>query len=216
MTSKCIIFYFTLFSFIFNCAPAIAQNLQKFEVDKFIFEAIEIGEGNYGAVLVHGAAVNPDYFFGKYSNQFGQQLASQGLRVIGIKWNHPDSAYGIKSIGAAINYLKSQGVQKVSLVGHSRGGELIANFYRQNHGVTSIDSIIQIDSVDDQALIQPEIRKLFVYSKNSSFSRWQPGAFQKSTEPKEQIIVPGSDHNVAKILDRQPDLMESIIKFLLK
>jgi len=216
VSSKYRFLCFSLIALMLHCSHVSAQNLQRIEVDKFPLEAIEIGEGKHGVVLVHGAAVNADYFFGKYSSQFGQKLVSKGFRVIGIKWNHPDSAFGMKSIEAAINRLKSQGVEKISLIGHSRGGELIANFYRQNSNAINIDSIIQIDSVDDQALTQPTVKKLFIYSKNSSYSRWQPSAFQKSVDPKEQIIVPGSDHNVAKIIERQSDLLDLIAIYLLK
>lgn len=197
-------------------AHVSAQNVQKFEIDQFALEAIEIGEGKHAVVLVHGAAVDADYFFGKYSKQFGQQLVAKGFRVIGIKWTHPDSFYGMKSIEAAIKLMNSRGVEKVSLIGHSRGGELIANFHRQHGNSTRIDSIIQLDSVDDQPLTQPGVKKLFIYSRNSHYSRWQPGAFQQSAEPKEQIVVPGSDHNVAKIMERQTDLLDSIATFLLK
>jgi pimeloyl-ACP methyl ester carboxylesterase len=216
LQSKFRLLCFSLIGLLLHCAPVSAQNLQRIEIDKFPLEAIEIGEGKYGVVLVHGAAVNADYFFGKYSSQFGQQLVSKGFRVIGIKWNHPDSVYGMKSIEAAINRLKLQGVEKISLIGHSRGGELIANFYRQNSNVANIDSVIQIDSVDDQALTQSDVKKLFIYSKNSSYSRWQPSAFQKSADPKEKIVIPGSDHNVAKIIERQPDLLDLIAAYLLK
>jgi len=124
--------------------------------------------------------------------------------------------FGMKSIDAAIKRLTSQGVERISLVGHSRGGELIANYYRQNSSTIDINTLIQIDSVDDQPFTQTKVKKLFVYSKNSSYARWQPNAFQKSVEPKEQIVVPGSDHNVAKIMDRQSNLLDSIIAFLMK
>jgi len=68
---KLLLFAIVIASVMLHGISINAQTIQRFEIDKFSLEAIEIGDGKHGVVLVHGAAVSADYFFGKYTKQFG-------------------------------------------------------------------------------------------------------------------------------------------------
>jgi len=175
--------------------------------------AITMGEGEHAVIALHGAGGNDRrFFFGENGGQMGQSLAQAGFRVIAVTWSGEPGG-GFNEVAAAVAHAKETGAKKVSLMGHSRGGELAANYARQQPDAT-FDTVIQFSSVDDKGLPLAQTKKLFAYNKYDKWAKWQGDAFDKSAEIKKKIELGGSGHPVKALIGEKADLAQDVIGLL--
>lgn len=194
---------------------ASAQVETDLKVGDNTVSAMTMGEGEHVVIALHGAGGNDRrFFFIEKGGQMGQVLAQAGFRVIAPTWAG-QAGMGFSEVTTAIAYAKETGAKKISLMGHSRGGELAANYAKQQPDGT-FDTVIQFSSVDDQGLPMTQTKKLFAYNKYDQWAKWQGAAFDKSTEPKQQIQLGGSGHPVSALISEKPDLVQDVVGILKK
>lgn len=194
---------------------AHAQIESDLKVGDEIVPVITMGEGSHVVIALHGAGGNDrHFFFIDRGGQLGQELAKAGFRVIAPTWPG-QTGMGYKEVAAAIAYAKDTGAKKISLMGHSRGGELAANYAKQQPDGT-FDTVIQLSSIDDQGLPITKTKKLFAFNKYDKWPRWQRSAYEKSAEPKQIIELGGSGHPVSALISEKPDFVNDVIGILRK
>lgn len=174
-----------------------------------------MGEGDHAVIALHGAGGNDRrFFFGGNGAQMGQALAKAGFRVIAPTWSG-QAGGGFNEVAAAIAHARGTGAKKISLMGHSRGGELVANYARAQDDGT-FDTVIQFGSVDDKGLSLAKTKKLFAFNKYDKWANWQPKAYENSAEPKQMIALGGSGHPVSALVGEKADLADDVIALLKK
>jgi pimeloyl-ACP methyl ester carboxylesterase len=177
--------------------------------------AMTMGEGEHVVIALHGGGGNDrKFFFGSNGGEMGQKLAAAGFRVIAPTWSG-QAGGGFNEVTAVIAHARTTGAKKISLMGHSRGGELAANYSRKQDDGT-FDTVIQFGSVDDQGLPLTKTKKLFAFNKYDKFANWQPKAFENSAEPKQMMAFGGSGHPVSALIKEQPTLPEDVVGLLKK
>jgi pimeloyl-ACP methyl ester carboxylesterase len=177
--------------------------------------AMTMGEGEHVVIALHGGGGNDRrFFFGGNGGEMGQKLAAAGFRVIAPTWSG-QAGGGFNEVSTVVAHARETGAKKISLMGHSRGGELAANYSRRQEDGT-FDTVIQFGSVDDQGLPMTKTKKLFAFNKYDKFANWQPKAFENSVEPKQIIALGGSGHPVSALLKEQPSLPEDVVGLLKK
>lgn len=194
---------------------AWAQVESDIKVDDATVGIISMGEGDHVVIALHGAGGNTrNFFFGDNGAQFGQGLAKAGFRVIAPTWSG-QAGGGFPEVAAVIKHARQTGAKKISMMGHSRGGELAANYARKQEDGT-FDTIVQFASVDDQGLSQTKTKKVFAFNKHDRWANWQPAAFDKSAEPKLMIALGGSGHPVSALVKEKPTLLDDVVATLKK
>ena len=194
---------------------AVAQVEMDIKTGDNIVSAMTMGEGEHAVIALHGAGGNTrKFFFEEKGAQFAQGLAKAGFRVIAVTWSG-ETGGGFGEVNAAIEYAKAKGAKKISLMGHSRGGELVANYARRQPDGT-FDTVVQFSSVDDQGLSLTKTKKLFAFNKYDRWANWQPSAFEKSAEPKQMIALGGSGHPVSALVSEQASLLNDVVATLKK
>ena len=194
---------------------ALAQAETDIKVGDSTLSAMTMGEGEHVVIALHGAGGNDRrFFFGDNGGKLGQVLAGAGFRVIAPTWSGQGGS-GFNEVNIAMAHAKETGAKKISLMGHSRGGELAANYSKQQPDGT-FDTVIQLGSVDDGGLSMTQTKKLFAYNKYDKWARWQGGAFDKSAEPKQKIELGGSGHPVSALISEKSDYAQDDISILKK
>lgn len=194
---------------------AIAQVEADLKVGDNTFSVMTMGQGEHVVIALHGAGGNDrQFFFIDRGGKLGQELAKAGFRVIAPTWSGQTGS-GYSEVAAAIAHAKETGAKKISLMGHSRGGELAANYSKREPDGT-FDTVIQLASVDDQGLPMTKTKKLFAFNKYDQWPKWQPGAFEKSAEPKQMIQLGGSGHPVSALIAEKADFVQDVVGILKK
>jgi pimeloyl-ACP methyl ester carboxylesterase len=203
----------TLLASVLTCTNAQVESDLK--VGDSTVAAITMGDGDHAVIALHGAGGNDRrFFFIDRGGQLGQELSKAGFRVIAPTW--PGQAgMGFGEVATAIAYAKSTGAKKISLMGHSRGGELAANYAKQQPDGT-FNTVIQLASVDDQGLPMAQTKKLFAFNKYDKWPQWQRSAYEKSAEPKQIIELGGSGHPVSALISEKADFAQDVIGILRK
>ncbi len=189
---------------IASCAVA-----QEFDIKQndAVVGALSYGKGDHVVIALHGRR-NPLTFL----KENGDEIAKGGFRVISISWSGQSGA-GFNEIGAAVKYAREQGAKQISLLGHSAGAELVANYARaQPDG--EFDTVILFSSVDDKGIALTKTKKLFIFNKYDSIARWAPTGADKSAEPKQVVALGGSGHQVGDLVSKKADLMQDVIAAL--
>ena len=196
-------------------ANAFAQVETDIKNGEGIVSAVTMGEGDHVVIALHGYGRNRQLFFtGPAGAQLGQELAKAGFRVIAPSWSGQLGS-GFSEVVASIAHARATGAKKISLMGHSRGGGLAASFARQQPDGT-FDTVIQLASVDDQALTMTKTKKLFAFNKYDKWPAFQGTAFEKSAQPKQIIEVGGSGHGVDALITEKPDFVQNVLMVLRK
>jgi pimeloyl-ACP methyl ester carboxylesterase len=180
------------------------------------------GTGDPGVVLAHGARFNKDSW-GKQA----EVLVKAGFRVLAIDFrgygqsrggdkSAPGSGEKYQDVLAAVRYLRENGATSVSVIGASMGGGAAATALMHARP-GEIDRLVLLANVP---VAEPERltgQKLFVTSRGDGLAAKVREQFEKAPEPKELLILDGSDH--AQFLfetDQGERLMTKILNFLSK
>ena len=175
--------------------------------------AFLMGEGDHVVIALHGGSgTNRGFFFSPCGGQMGRKLANAGFRVIAVTWPGRTGT-GFIEVGTAIAHARETGARKISLMGHSRGGELAADYARAEVDGT-FDTVIEFSSVNDKGLPMTKTKKLFAFNKNDPHARWQPTAFEKSADPKQKIELGGGGHCVGQLIVEKADLVRDVVRLL--
>lgn len=194
---------------------AVAQVETDIKSGERVVSAMTAGQGDHVVIALHGGSgTDRRFFFSDMGGQMGQKLARAGFRVIAINWAG-QAGGGFHEVGVAIAYAKETGAQRISLMGHSRGGELAANYARQQDD-GAFDTVIQLASVDDQGLPMTKTKKLFAFNKYDKHPMFQAAAYEKSAEPKRLIELGGSGHAVSALIKEKPDFVRDVVMLLRK
>jgi pimeloyl-ACP methyl ester carboxylesterase len=198
---------------VLSGGSALAQVETDIKRGDKVVSALIMGEGDHAVIALHGGGgTDRSFFFLGKGGQMGRKLANAGFRVIAVNWSGREGG-GFSEVDAAIAHARETGATKISLMGHSRGGELAANYARrQADGV--LDTVIQFSSADDQGLPMAKTKKLFAFNKHDPVAAWQAAAFDKSAEPKQKIELAGSGHAVGELIKEKPDLVRYVVGIL--
>ncbi|MBS4020552.1 MAG: alpha/beta fold hydrolase [Dechloromonas sp.] len=197
----------------FGAASLQAQEESVIKHGEMNVSVMTMGAGEHVVIALHGGGgTDRRFFFSGNGGEMGQALAAAGFRVIAPSWAGQAGA-GFNEVAALVAHARETGATKISLMGHSRGGELAANYARtQDDGV--FNTVIQFASVDDRGLPMTQTKKLFAYNKNDRWAAWQPKAFTQSAEPKVQIELGGRGHPVSDLIKEKADLVEDVVGLL--
>jgi pimeloyl-ACP methyl ester carboxylesterase len=184
------------------------------------------GHGSRGIVLAHGGRFNKE----SWARQ-ARVFADAGFMVLAIDFRgdrvNPDgspSAEGSDAdnaadVLAAVRYLHGIGVQHVSAVGASLGGDAVGDADAQSNP-GEIDRVVFLASFGGDHPEKLKGRKLYIVARgdaNSDGLRIVPirALFARAPQPKKLIVVEGKAH--AQFLfgtDEGPEVLRDILQFL--
>jgi len=174
------------------------------------------GEGRRGVVLAHGAVFNKESW-----EPQAARLAEAGLRVLAIDFR----GYGKSTAGsegralhldilAAIDYLRRNGCERVSVVGGSMGGGAAAQAtVEASEG--AIDRLILLAHSPIREPGRMQGKKLFIVSEGDGIRGRVEEQFERAKEPKKLVVLDGDAHaqHIFKT-ERAEELMKLIADWL--
>jgi dienelactone hydrolase len=184
------------------------------------------GHGPRAVILAHGGRFNKESW-----NKQARILANSGFLALAIRFRgdklNPDgspSAEGstednAADILAAVSYLRGIGVESISAVGASLGGDAVGEANaRSEPGTLARVVFLGSDGGDEPEKLTG--RKLFIVAREdrSGDGLRLPGIeahYAKAREPKKLVILQGAAH--AQVLfetDEGPRLLKEILRFL--
>jgi esterase/lipase len=184
------------------------------------------GAGNRGVVLAHGGRFNKESW-----EKQAQILAKAGFRVLAIdfrgygKSRGPGQASPLDAplhldVLAAIRFLRKAGVKSVAVIGGSMGGAA-AGLASAEAKPGEIDRVVFLGSEGGAKPEQMKGRKLFITCRDDLGPGNLPRLprirehYQKTSEPKELVILEGSAHaQYIFATDQGERLMGEIVRFL--
>ncbi len=180
--------------------------------------AMIMGDGEHALILVHGTHyLRGEYFFHEYGSNIGASLAKAGFRVIAPYWAYESnrSSDGVGPTASALAYALANGAKKVSLIGMSFGGEVVAGF-AQSRTDGTFDTVVELSSVNDRGYALPKTKKLLIFLSGDKSAVWQPKVFEQSVEPKQMLKIDGYGHAIRDLTSKQPDLVDRLVAALKK
>ncbi len=125
-----------------------------------------------------------------------------------------------QAVLSAIDFLKKEGFDKISLVGGSIGAATILvtlKYTLMDEQRKSIDKIILIGPYGGSAIQNNDIKKLYIAAKEDSISPYESilELFNDTSEPKKLKVYEGSDHAELLFDGRyKEDITELILNFI--
>ena len=168
-------------------------------------EAIVWGEGDRGAVLVHGAV----YDAASWGDQ-AQRIAENGVVALAVE----DTS--AQSVAEAARYLKDRrGVRDVTLIGASAGTGGVLGAAEGNPGLA--DGVILLSGTGDVSVLG-EYPKPFVASEGEGIAQEVRRMAEEAPGGRnEALILPGDAHAQAIFeTDQGERLMRAILKLLIE
>ncbi len=191
--------------------------------DGAIVYADVYGEGDRGVVLAHGGQFNKE----SWSEQ-AHTLARRGFKVLAFDFRGDgqsrvpnSSSVDVRHLEvlAAVEYLRRNGADTVSVVGASMGGDYAAAAAEAAPG--SIDRLTLIAAGAYTTLTNTTGRKLFIMTRDDIIGDNRPRLppireqYEKASGPKEFVILEGSAHAQHIFATAQGGrLMQEIDRFL--
>ena len=179
------------------------------------------GEGGVGVVLSHMRSADQESWW-----PFARVLKDKGYRVLAYDFRGYRDSQGELDIDnidmdvqAALNFLKSQGVSKVFLVGASMGGTASLKVASREDlaGVITLSAPPAIEGLDAREDVMTiSAPKLFIAAReDAGYARSVDVFDQTSSEPKERQIVDGDAHGTDMLSgDSGPRVQGLIVDFL--
>ena len=168
------------------------------------------GEGEHGVVLAHGMVFNKESWHDQ-----ARHIAAAGMCALAIDFR----GYGKSKAGsrgqaleldvlAAIDYLRQQGAQRVSVIGGSMGGAAAAKAVALVPP-GEIEALILLAPADVDQPAKLHGRKLFLVSSGDRFYEGVAEAHERAAEPKRLVVLAGAAHAQHLFQSPQADLVMS-------
>lgn len=209
-------------------SPAISQQTITITLPdgRASIQADIYGNGARGIVLAHGGR------FGKESwAPQAQVLAQKGFTVLAVQFRgdkkNPDGSTSgegpdednAADVLAAVRYLHSKGIQYVSAIGGSLGGDAVGDADAQSNA-GEFERVVFLGSEGGSHPEKLTGRKLYLVARDDTSGDGPrlPGIrahYAKAPQPKKLVIVEGSAH--AQYLfgtDEGPRVLNEIVKFI--
>ena len=183
------------------------------------------GQSTRGVVLAHGGRFTKE----SWRDQ-ARAMVSEGFRVLAIDFRGTgcsagpgqadfDNAPFEKDVLAAVRYLKAHGSKTVSVVGGSFGGGAAGDASIKS-APGEIDRIVFLGASPNLPAEKLKSRALFIVARDDSNGAGPRlpsirAQYEKAPQPKELIILDGSEH--AQFLfqtDQGTRVMREILRFL--
>jgi dienelactone hydrolase len=191
--------------------------------DGYRLHADRYGKGERGLILAHGGRFNKESW-----HKQAEVFAEAGFRVLAIDFrgygqSAPDSRSEdwkhYSDVLAAVRYLHSTGVNSVSIIGASMGGDAAGDASAESNP-GEIDRIVLLGSEGGDSPERMKGRKLFIVTRDdrSGDGLRLPGItehYRKAPDPKKLVVLEGSAH--AQFIfdtDQGPRLMQEMLSFL--
>ncbi|MDH5399409.1 MAG: alpha/beta hydrolase [Cyclobacteriaceae bacterium] len=160
------------------------------QIEGALFEA-----GKERVVLfAHGAVFNKESWY-----FLCEELKRKGLSSLSIDFR----GYGNSEKGSsdqkyydvlgAIEYLKEQGYKKIAIVGGSMGGGAVLRALEVEVD-KKVDKVVLLAAAGGQPIMNKNVEKLFVVSKEEKAYERVVKLHEESAEPKTLKVYPGSSH----------------------
>ncbi len=144
-------------------------------------EALRWGDGSYGVVLAHGAAFDAASW-----EEQATAIADQGATVLAVEDIDPDA------IAAAVERLRSEGLDDVALVGGSAGADAILDLVSEQPGLPDQLVLLSPNGTVDGLGEQP---KLFIASEDEPVADVSTELAESAPGPDNRaLLLPGSAH----------------------
>jgi len=189
-------------------AASVAAEEFDIKQDGVTVAALAYGSGDHVVLALPGArpGTQPNRnALKKFSAEIAEKGA--GIKIVSISWSDAGS------LAAAVRNARENGAAKVSLLGHSRGAEMIRQ-YASAQPEGEFNSLILLSSGDDQGIPLEKTKKLFVYNKGDAYARPTAASFEKSAEPKQMLALDGDGHLVDHLKAERPSLIDDIVEML--
>ena len=214
------------FSILFEAGIVFGQQSVTFPLPDRIaqIQADVYGRGEQAVILAHGGRFNKESW-----KKQAEILANSGFVVLAIRFRgdrvNPDgspSAEGstednAADILAAVSYLHRIGVESISAVGASLGGDAVGEANVRSAPGT-LARVVFLGSAGGDEPEKLTGRKLFVVAREDRNGSRLPGIeahYAKAREPKKLVILEGTAH--AQVLfetTEGPRLLNEIVSFL--
>ena len=207
-------------------SQAVAQTTVSFPTeDGGVVYADIYGEGDRAVVLVHGGQFNKESWQ-KQAHALAElkfQVLALDLRGYG-KSRGPGDADSMdaplyQDVLAAVRYLRKSGAKTVSVVGASMGGWAAGDASIASKP-GEIDRVVFLGSAPSRSADKLKCPSLFIVARDDASGDGPrlPGIraqYDKAPEPKELIVLDGSEHAQFLFQTDQADrVMREIIRFL--
>lgn len=159
----------------------------------------------YGTIFVSGA----DGDWGDVANGLYQRLCeelpAEGVACLHLRYRNVDEPMEcILDVVAAIQYLESQDIDSVALVGYSRGG-MIALYTA--YAMPAVRTVVTLstEGVEDNlvAHLGPRCSILLIHGRNDPVIPYEMSAhlYNVAQEPKRLVSYPNADHSLYQVGD---------------
>jgi len=157
------------------------------------------GSGDVGLVLSHMRPADQESWwpFARVLKDKGYQALAYDFRGYRDSQGEVDIDNIDRDVQAALDFIKSEGVSKVFLIGASMGGTASLKVASREEvtGVIILSAPWTIEGLDaSEDVTAISAPKLFIAAQNDIFYARSVALFDKTPDPKESQIVDGSAH----------------------
>jgi hypothetical protein len=151
------------------------------------------------AILMHQSGATPQSW----------EFLAQRFQSVGISSIAPLINSG-EDVVAAIEFLETQGVTDVTLLGASIGGGAVQQAVDRLEA-DRIDRVILLATATGHALTNPDMPKLFIHARQDFFVGRSIQSFEKAVEPKTLVELPGALHAQDLLQGQDGKFVEQLI-----
>lgn len=165
----------------------------------------QYGSGDHVLILVHMNNGRPADW-----KDAAQKLAAQGFQAVAVGMN-------VDTVLRSVKHFQKTGAKKISLIGASRGADVVGNAAKQLPPGT-LHRVIMLSAWDLSGTDAIPGEKMFAHSKNEKDSNWMQDKFDKASEPKKLLVLEGYGHGLRIFKDETEGkkLFGEIVAFLKK
>jgi alpha-beta hydrolase superfamily lysophospholipase len=170
------------------------------------------GDGEHAVVLAHGAVFDKESW-----HELASKIRERGLSVLAIDFRgYGESKPGKKGktleldILGAVDYLKDNGAERVSLLGASIGGGAVGRALVASES-DAVDRVILLAAVPVDSPERLKGDKLFIVSEGDRLAKATREQHKKAPGPKKLNISPGDAHAQHLFKTDQADVLKELI-----
>ncbi|MFN3238926.1 MAG: alpha/beta hydrolase family protein [Pseudomonadales bacterium] len=142
----------------------------------------EVESSVSGVVMVPQSGLKADSW-----KALARQLNAQSISALALNFT------SVEDVSTGIDFLLSSGVKDIGLIGGSVGGASILKLINKNE-YPQVRWAIFLGTGDGNSIESENVRKIFVVAENDMFAGQTYSSFRKASEPKELIVLSGSEH----------------------